>query len=95
MRRAMDHLSDQVKTNAPVEFDHLRRSGHPVVTLGTAVLYDREPEVHRLTAAELRALNRTRWKTMPDALKGWIYWHHTARGLSGLPPLRKKRGFRD
>jgi hypothetical protein len=94
-KRSMDHLSDQVAVHAPVEFTHLRRSGHPIVTLGTTVIHDREPEVHRLTETELRALNRERWKTMPDALKGWIYWNRTVRGRSGLPPLRKKRGFRD
>ena len=87
MAQNMENLSDQVKFHAPVEFNHLRRSGHPVVTLGGATVYDREPEVHRLTEAELRALNRIRWLTMPDALRGWIYWTHTARGKAGLPPL--------
>lgn len=87
MAQSMENLSDQVKFHAPVEFNHLRRSGHPKVTLGEAVIYDRAPEVERLTEAELRALNRIRWLTMPDALRGWIYWNKTARGQAGLPPL--------
>ena len=94
-KRSMDHLSDQVAVHAPVEFTHLRRSGHPIVTLGTTVIHDREPEVHRLTDAELRAIDRLRWPTLPDALKGYIYWNFTARGRAHLAPLRKKRGFHD
>jgi hypothetical protein len=88
----MDDLSDQVLVHAPVEFNHLRRSGHAIVTLGSTVIHDQGPEVHRLTEAELRKLNRLRWPELPDALKGWIYWRMTARGRAGLPPLRKKRG---
>lgn len=92
-RRSVEHLSDQVIVFAPVEFTHLRRSGHPVVTLGGRTIYDRAPEVHRLSEAELRALNRLRWPSLPGALKGYIYWNFTARGKAGLPP--RGSGWRD
>lgn len=93
MRRSMDDLSDQVKVLAPVEFGDLRRSGHPHVTQ-RGTLYDRPPEVPRLSEAALRAKSRLLWPSLPDALKGWIYWHNTARGKAGLPPPRARRGGR-
>jgi hypothetical protein len=83
----MEHLSGQVDVHAPVLFDHLRRSGHPVVTLGGAVIYDRPPEVHRLTEAELRAQSRLLYPFLPARLKGWLYWRYNPRGQAGLPPL--------
>lgn len=86
MAQNMENLSDQVKFHAPWEFNHLRRSGHPTVTLDGVTVYDRPPEVERLTEAQLKALNRLRWPTLPDRLKGWIYWTRTARGRAGLPP---------
>lgn len=99
MAANMENLSDQVKFHAPVLFNHLRRSGHPVVTLGGVTVYDREPEVHRLTEEQLRQQNRLLWPTYPDALKGWIYWNKTLRGKAGIPPIGsgwaahwKKRG---
>lgn len=89
MRRSMEHLSDQVEILAPVEFADLRKSGHPTVTLGGRTVYDRPPKQRRLTDEELRAKSRTCWPLLPDALKGWIYWHKTLRGRSGLPPRRR------
>jgi hypothetical protein len=41
--------------NAPVEFWNLRRSTHPKATDDGEVFYEREPYVHRLSEAELRA----------------------------------------
>ncbi len=84
--RSMEHLSAQVQIHAPVLFYNLRRSGHPIVTVGGRTVYDRPPEVQRLTEAQLRAQNRLLWPGLPDALKGWIYWHKTARGRAGKPP---------
>lgn len=55
MRANVEALAVEVYDNAPREFHDLRRSAHPVVTDGDAVVYDRLPEVHRLTAPELRA----------------------------------------
>jgi len=90
MAHAMEHLSDQVEFRAPWEFGDLMHSGHPVVERGTLTVYDRPPKRHRLTEAELRAKSRLRWPTLPDALKGWIYWHNTVRGKMGLPPPRRR-----
>jgi hypothetical protein len=75
MIRAMEDLSDQVEWHAPVEFWDLRRSGHPEVKLGEHTVYDRPPIVHRLSPAELKAKSRIRYLTLPDRLKGWIWWH--------------------
>jgi hypothetical protein len=58
MKRSMEHLSDQVELTAPVEWDDLRKSGHPQVTVGERVVYDRPPKVGRLTAEELKAKSR-------------------------------------
>lgn len=58
MRRSVEHLSDQVEVTAPVEWNDLRKSGHPKVTLGERVTYDRPPKAARLTDAELKAKSR-------------------------------------
>lgn len=60
MADGMEGLSDKVAEYAPVEFDNLRRSGHPTVTSDGAVVYDRPPQVPRLTEDELRAEDRHR-----------------------------------
>jgi hypothetical protein len=88
MQGNAEDLADQVELNAPVEFSDLRRSGHPKVTVGERTVYDRAPKVPRLTEEDLRLKSRLRWASLPDALKGWIYWHMTARGKAGLPPER-------
>lgn len=75
MVRAMEDLSGQVETQAPVEFWDLRRSGHPQVTQGGRTVYDRPPLVRRLTEAELKIKSRIRYMQLPDRLKGWIWWH--------------------
>jgi hypothetical protein len=89
MARAMEHLSDEAELAAPWEFGDLIHSGHPQVHAGHELVYDRPPKRHRLTAAELAAKSRLRWDTLPDRLKGWIYWHRTVRGRMGLPPARR------
>jgi hypothetical protein len=58
MKRSMEHLSDQVELTAPVEWNDLRKSGHPKVTLGERTVYDRAPKAARLTAQELKAKSR-------------------------------------
>lgn len=88
MRHSMEHLSDEVELRAPWEFGDLIRSGHPEVRRGTELVYDRPPKQHRLNPAELAQKSRWRWPLLPDRLKGWIYWHNTARGRAGLPPPR-------
>jgi hypothetical protein len=89
MIRAMEDLSDQVESEAPVEFWDLRRSGHPVVQLGTRTVYDRLPHQHRLTDAELKAKSRLRYLQLPDRLKGWIWWH--VQHHTSPPPRRGAR----
>ena len=87
MKDSMEHLSDQVEVHAPVLFNHLRRSGHPIVTLGGRPIYDREPKVHRLSEEQLRAQSRLLYPSLPDRLKGWLYWRYNPRGRAGKPPL--------
>jgi hypothetical protein len=87
MAKSMENLSDQVRFHAPWEFNHLRRSGHPSVTLGGATIYDRPPEVERLTEAQLKAQSRLLYPSLPAALKGWLYWRYNPRGRAGHPPL--------
>lgn len=60
MREVTEHISEQVKILAPVEFDDLRRSAHPKVTDDGEVVYDRPPEQPRLTEEELKAKDRLR-----------------------------------
>jgi hypothetical protein len=73
MQRSMDHLSDRVEVEAPVEFADLRRSGHPEVYSGERQVYDRQPKQHRLTEGELRI--KARLRHLPPELIGWIWWH--------------------
>jgi hypothetical protein len=88
MWHAMEDLSGLAELAAPWEFGDLIHSGHPHVTRGTRDIYDRPPKRHRLTEAELKAKSRLRWPSLPDRLKGWIYWNKTVRGRAGLPPVR-------
>ena len=89
MQHAMEDLSDRAELAAPWEFVDLARSGSPRVDVGKRTVYERPPKQHRLTEMELKIKDRLRWPTLPDRLKGWIYWHKTARGLEGKPPPRR------
>lgn len=60
MADVMEQLSGEVFTHAPVEFADLRMSGHPTVSRGPSVVYDRPPMQARLTRDQLRAKNRLR-----------------------------------
>lgn len=60
MKEVVESTATDVYTHAPVEFDHLRRSGHPIVEDNGSVAYDRPPEVPRLSEDELKALSRAR-----------------------------------
>lgn len=51
----MEHLSGEVERVAPIDENDLPRSGHPVVTSGGRVVYDRAPQVARLTEEQLKA----------------------------------------
>jgi hypothetical protein len=75
MKRAMEDLAEDggVATHAPVEFDDLRRSGHPQVWVGERLVYDRQPRQHRLSREELRIKSRLR--KLPPEIIGYIWWH--------------------
>lgn len=60
MADEMEELSTDVYERAPREFGDLRASGHPTVTSDGAVVYDRPPNVHRLSEEELRAKGHVR-----------------------------------
>lgn len=60
MIEVVEDLAEEggVATRAPVLYDNLRASGHPIVTEGGHAVYDREPRQHRLTEEELKAIYR-------------------------------------
>lgn len=60
MADAMEDLSDDVFKLAPVEFADLKASGHPTVKSEGATVYDRPPNVGRLSKDELKAKSRLR-----------------------------------
>lgn len=58
MKDVVENTAHDVFVHAPVEFDNLRRSGHPSVEDNGSVVYDRPPEVPRLTEEQLREEKR-------------------------------------
>jgi hypothetical protein len=58
MTHAADDLVSAVAEKAPVEFGDLRASGHGKVVDDGTVVYDRPPEVPRLSDEELRVKHR-------------------------------------
>lgn len=60
MADSMEDLSGEVFDRAPIEFLDLRASGHPTVTQGGAIKYDRPPMQARLTDEQLRAKHQLR-----------------------------------
>jgi hypothetical protein len=76
---AVEDLAEDggVATRAPVEFDDLRRSGHPMVDSDGVQIYDRAPRQHRLSEEELKI--KARLRVLPPALIGWIWWHEMHR----------------
>jgi hypothetical protein len=76
MKRSVESLAEDggVATYAPVEFEDLRRSGHPRVILGHSnVIYDRRPRQHRLSPEELKI--KARLRKLPPEIIGYIWWH--------------------
>lgn len=55
MKDNVEHVSDRYHELAPVEYDYLRRSGHPSVIDEGAIVYDRAPHAARLSDEQLRA----------------------------------------
>jgi hypothetical protein len=58
LKKAAEHLSDQVELHAPREWGDLMRSGHPSVTRDGHTVYDRPPKAARLSRDELRLKSR-------------------------------------
>lgn len=56
----MEDMSEQVFIHAPWEFADLRASGHPTVTSDGETVYDRAPNVGRLSDEELKAKGELR-----------------------------------
>jgi hypothetical protein len=56
----MEDLAEDggVAIRAPILYDNLRASGHPMVTSDGETVYDREPRQHRLSEEELKAIYR-------------------------------------
>lgn len=50
----VEDISNRYYETAPWEWGDLRASGHPKVESDGEVIYDRAPNVHRLTESELR-----------------------------------------
>lgn len=55
MQHVAEGISDEVYKRAPFEFGDLRGSGHPTVEDDGAVVYDRPPNVARLSDSDLEA----------------------------------------
>ena len=75
MRDAVEDLAGigGVEGHAPFLWGDLHHSGHPSVTDNDEVVYERPPQVHRLTEEELR--EKARRTPLPPELLGWIWWH--------------------
>lgn len=67
MAECMESLNLEYYELAPREFHDLRASGSPEVLDGEEQVYHRPPNVHRLTAAELRAKQELRALGIFDA----------------------------
>lgn len=93
MRRAAEHLSDQVEMHAPREFGDLMRSGHPQVEAGGHAVYDRPPKQARLTEAELKAKSRAalraRWNAGLDVF--WTKGRGAGRKVIHVPAGTNRR----
>jgi hypothetical protein len=92
MKRSMEHLSDQVELTAPVEWNDLRKSGHPSVEQGGRTIYDRAPKAARLTAEELKAKSRA---TMRMRLAEGLTVYFTRGGkVMVIPGKNEPHGLR-
>lgn len=74
-----------VATHAPVEFDDLRASGHPMVTSDGETVYDRAPRVARLSEEELKA--KTKARDALDRLTGGGWKRGEGHGSREPGPL--------
>lgn len=74
MKKAVEDLAGMggVEGHAPFLWGDLHHSGHPSVTDDGHLIYDRPPQVHRLTEAELR--EKASRLPLPPELIGYIWW---------------------
>ena len=92
MKRSAEHLSDQVELSAPREWGDLLKSGHPQVTVGGRIVYDRAPKAARLTAAELKAKSQA---TMRQRLAEGLTVYFTRHGkVMVIPGKNEPHGLR-
>lgn len=92
MKRAAEHLSDQVELTAPREWGDLMNSGHPTVTVGQRVVFDRAPKVGRLTEQELKVKSRA---IMRQRLAEGLTVYFTRRGkVMVIPGKNEPHGLR-
>ena len=92
MKRSMEHLSDQVELTAPREWNDLPKSGHPQVTVGGRIVYDRAPKVARLTAEELKAKSRATLRMrLAEGLTVYFFKHGK---LMVIPGRNEPHGLR-
>lgn len=93
MRRAAEHLSDEVESSAPREWGDLMMSGHPQVTVGGHVTYDRPPKVGRLTSAELKAKSRAVMRMrLAEGLTVYFMRHGKVMVIPGRNDPHPRRG---
>lgn len=60
MATGMENVATAMYKNAPHEFHDLRNSAHPTVKSGGRFVYNRPPNVRRLTKTQRRAKDRAR-----------------------------------
>lgn len=93
MKRSMEHLSDQVELTAPVEWNDLRKSGHPSVEQGGRTIYDRAPKAARLTAEELKAKSRATMRMrLAEGLTVYFFKHGKLMVIPGKNEPHALRG---
>lgn len=77
----VNDLADQIPVRAPVEFVVLRRSAHPEVRDDGELVYERPPEMPRLTQAELDEIRRVAEPVVNP--EEWLRQWHYHRGEGG------------
>jgi hypothetical protein len=85
---AMEQFAGDSGEACPKELDLLARSDHPTVTSNGAVVYDRAPEVGRLSKEELKALAKLRPGHQSDLVRGHglKLWSRPGGNSGGLGP---------
>jgi hypothetical protein len=82
---ATENLAEKAEVRAPWEKSNLRNSAHPTVHDDGELVYDREPDQHRLTDEEIHFLDEERMAEDPK-------FHHPY-GLKGLSPEKQAQAI--